>query len=65
MLEKRFDLAWNLYVELRKEIVGVQRLRIQLIGFKIAFVSSSIGIIYANKDRISENLFFIPAFVSI
>lgn len=59
------DFYWNLLIELRKETVEAQKLRAQLIGFKITFVSTAIGIIVANIGKLSPLLLFIPAFAAI
>ena len=45
------DLAWNLFVELRKEIVETQKIRSQVIGFKITFSSTAIGVIIAGSGK--------------
>ncbi len=65
MERKESEFAWKLMVELRKEIVAAQRIRVQMIGFKITFVSAGIGLIAANLDSISCQLFVIPAFAAI
>ncbi|HEV2708377.1 MAG TPA: hypothetical protein VGV59_20850 [Pyrinomonadaceae bacterium] len=44
MTESQRQLAWNLFVEARKEILEYQRIRTQIIGFKITFVSAGIGL---------------------
>jgi peptidoglycan/LPS O-acetylase OafA/YrhL len=62
---KKFNLAWMLMVELRKETIDAQRIRAQVIGFKITFVSAGIGIIAANADGFQSQLFYIPAFAAI
>jgi hypothetical protein len=62
MAESKRQLAWNLFVEARKEILEYQKIRTQIIGFKITFVSGGIGIIAANQ-RI--DLLVIPAFAAI
>lgn len=60
-----FDLAWNLTVELRKELVELQRLRAQLVGFKITFVSTATAVIAANLDKVPIQLLVIPSFAAI
>lgn len=57
--------AWSLIVDLRKELIETQRIRSQVIGFKITFVSTSIGIIAAIIDKVPFQLFIIPAFAAI
>ena len=59
------DIVWNYLVELRKELVETQKIRSQLIGFKITFVSAAIGIIGTNLDKIPSALLVVPAFASI
>jgi hypothetical protein len=56
---------WQIYSELRKEIIETQKIRAQIVGFKIAFVSSAVGLIVANSDKISANLLALPALASI
>jgi hypothetical protein len=63
MSDKERELALNLIEELRKETLESQRMRTQVIGFKITFVSTAIGIIYANK--VPNELLIIPAFAAI
>ncbi len=59
------DFYWNLLIELRKEVVESQKLRAQIIGFKITFVSAGIGVIAANIDKLPRYLLAIPALASI
>lgn len=59
------ELAWNLYIELRKEILATQQLRARAIEFKITFVSTSIGLIVANLKTVDPRLLVLPAFASI
>jgi hypothetical protein len=61
----KVNLAWNLFTELRKELVESQKLRAQVIGFKITFVSAAIGLIGTNIDKIPNILLVIPAFAAI
>lgn len=51
-------LAWDLLVELRKELLESQRIRTQVIGAKIALVSGALGLVAANLDKI-------PAYVAV
>ena len=60
-----FDFAWQLAVELRKEIVESQRIRAQVIGFKITFVSAGIGLVAAYMDKLPAQLLLIPAFAAV
>lgn len=65
MLQENFNLAWNLLVELRKEVMELQKVRTQIVGFKITFVSAAIAAIAANLDKIPIQLMAIPAFAAI
>ena len=65
MSQEKFHVAWNLTVELRKEVSELQRQRSQVIGFKITFVSTAIAVIAANTDKVPIQLLFIPAFAAI
>jgi hypothetical protein len=56
--------SWNLYCELRLETREAQKIRAQVIGFKIALVSASFGFIYG-ADSFEINLLMIPAFSAI
>ena len=57
--------AWNLFTDLRKELVSLQAIRSQVTGFKITFVSASIALIGANLDKVSPILFVVPGFAAI
>jgi len=63
--QETLHLAWNLVVELRKEILESQRQRNQMIGFKITFVSTATAVIAANIEKLPIQLLSIPAFASI
>ena len=58
-------LAWDLLVELRKEIVGAQQVRVRVIGFKITFVSAAIGVIVARLSEADPILLVVPAFAAL
>ena len=51
-------LAWDLVIELRKELVECQRIRTQVIGVKITLVSGAMGLVVANLDKV-------PAYVAV
>lgn len=59
------DVCWNLMVELRKELVESQKIRAQVIGFKITLVSTGVGVIIANLDKVPVVILVIPAFAAI
>lgn len=61
-LEER---AWDLFVELRKETIESQKNRAQIIGFKITFISTAIGLILANSNRGFQIALIVPAFAAI
>ncbi len=65
MEHDEYELALDLMVELRKEIIEAQRIRAQVVGFKITFVSASIGLILANSDKVPNKLLIIPALAAI
>lgn len=65
MMDSKTQIAWKLYEELRKEILESQRIRAQIIGFKITFVSATVGLIVANHDTVPLELLAIPALASI
>jgi hypothetical protein len=58
-------LLWNLFVELRKETLESQKIRAQVIGFKITLTSAAVGLVVANHDRLSPLLLTIPAFAAM
>jgi hypothetical protein len=63
--EEKFQLTLKLMEELRKEILGFQRLRTKVTGFKITFVSDSLGLILANIKFVPILILFIPAYAAI
>ena len=66
VMDRQYELAWNVFAELRKETVESQKIRAQVIGFKITLVSAGIGIVAAGlKDGIPKELLVIPAFAAI
>lgn len=61
------DLAWNLFVELRKEVLEAQKIRAQILGFKFTFITASMGIIGANLKGagLDSIILVIPALAAI
>lgn len=62
------DLAWNLFTELRKELLESQKIRAQVTGFKITFVTTVLAVIATNADKLasfSAVLLTVPAFSAI
>jgi len=56
---------WSLFVELRKELVECQKIRAQIIGFKITFVSATVGLLASEFENLHHSFFIIPAFAAI
>lgn len=56
---------WNLFVELRKELLEAQKIRAQVLGFKFTFVTASLSLLAANIEKIDKALFVMPAFSAI
>ena len=56
---------WNLFVELRKELLESQKIRSQIIGFKITFITATIGLMATHIMSLDKVLFIIPAFAAI
>lgn len=65
MTSDRNKLAWNLFVESRKDIIEHQKLRSQILGFKITIVGAGIGIIVTNMEKVSSTLLIVPALAAI
>lgn len=59
------DIVWNYFVELRKELLEAQRIRAQVIGFKFAFITTSMSLMVANVDKLNNVIFVLPAFAAI
>jgi hypothetical protein len=62
---EKSELYWNLYTELRKEIIESQKIRAQVIGFKITFISAAIGLLSSKFEQIPNVLLVIPAIASV
>jgi hypothetical protein len=62
-----YQLAWNLFVQLRQEIIADQRIRITLMGAKITFVSTALAALIAQISDHSELalILIIPAIIAI
>lgn len=61
------DRYWDLFVELRKEIIESQKIRSQILGFKITFVSAFLGVLLGiqSVDPFTGIIFAIPAFAAV
>ena len=57
--------VWDLYKNLREELISLQSRRAQVTGFKITFVVAAITLIGANLDEIPRLLLVAPAFAAI
>ena len=57
--------VWNLFVELRKELLEAQKIRSQILGFKFTFIPTAIGLLAINLKEIDKALFILPAFAAI
>jgi hypothetical protein len=61
---RRAELAWNLFTELRKELVETQTLRTRVIGLKVAFVSATAAVV-TGLGQTDPTLLVVPAFAAI
>lgn len=59
------ELAWKMICELRIEVREAQKIRTQVIGIKIAFVTASFGFVFGAEDDPNYSLLLIPAFASV
>ncbi len=59
------DLPWQLYVELRKEMLEAQKLREQMLALKVTAVGAGIAVILANTDRARLETIAIPALAAV
>jgi len=61
------DLVWNLFVELRKEVLEAQKIRAQILGFKFTFITASMAIIVVNlkEPGLDCAILVIPALAAI
>ncbi len=59
------ELAKFLIAELRKEILEAQKIRAQIIGFKIMFVSAGAGLIVANLQSVPIEILVVPALAAV
>ncbi|MDQ3802983.1 MAG: hypothetical protein M3416_03905 [Acidobacteriota bacterium] len=65
MAQEKSTVAWNLFTEIRKDILEYQKLRTQVIGFKITVVGTGIGLVIANRDKMPDSSLLVPAFAAI
>lgn len=65
MTSSEHDKKWLLMMNLRKEMVDIQKIRAQVIGFKITFISTATGIVIANSDKIPHVIWSVLALTSI
>lgn len=59
------ELAWKLFVELRREILAQQRIRSQILALKITALGAGVALIIANIDRVPDSILAIPAFAAV
>jgi hypothetical protein len=58
-------IIWNLFIELRKELLESQKIRAQVLGFKFTFITAALGLICANIEKYDNNILAIPALAAI
>ena len=62
------DRTWDLFLVLRQEILEAQKLRAQLLGFKLTFVPTFLALVAGLHEFFqpyTDYLFTIPAFVAL
>lgn len=59
------EVIWNLFMELRKELVEAQKIRAQILGFKFTFITAGMGIIGANLATLDKKILIVPALAAI
>jgi hypothetical protein len=59
------DKKWALMIDLRKEMVEAQKIRAQMIGFKITFISTATGLVIADIQKIPHTIWSVLALASI
>lgn len=70
-MSNEFEVACKIFTELRQEVLASQKIRAQIIGVKITFVGTAIGLIIHQENGISgssglpNTLLVIPAFAAI
>ena len=63
--KSKYDFLWSLFIELRKELVESQKIRAQILGFKVTFVATAVGLIMSSLDFLDPALLVIPSFAAI
>lgn len=59
------ETAWELFLELRKEVLETQKVRTQTVGFKITFVGAALGVIVANLTSVPKELLALPPLAAV
>lgn len=59
------EIVWQLFVELRKELLEAQKIRAQVLGFKFTFITAAMGLMLANIEKIEKEILVLPAFAAI
>jgi ADP-ribose pyrophosphatase YjhB (NUDIX family) len=65
MISNATELAWTKITELRKELVEHQKIRTQIIGFKITLISALVAFVSANFGKLPPLVFVVPGFAAI
>ncbi len=65
MKDHKIEFLLALFIELRKELVESQKIRAQILGFKITFVATAVGLIMSNLNSFDPALLVIPSFAAI
>lgn len=58
-------LAWDMLVELRKELVESQRIRTQIISLKITAISGGVGWVAANLEKVPPYVLIVASFSAL
>ncbi len=62
--DTKSEKVWALMIELRKELVESQKIRSQVVGFKITFVTAVIGFL-AKSEPNDNAILVVPAFAAM
>ena len=59
------QIVWQLFVELRKELLEAQKISAQVLGFKFTFITAAMGLMLANFEKLDKWILVLPAFAAI
>lgn len=59
------ELAWKLLIELRQELREAQKLRVQVIGLKITFITAGLGFVFGIDTNPNHLMLTVPALAAI